>query len=241
VANEQTTLDVPNPVAEAAVEPAAGGDWLDAATMRSESDALRDAIARVPNAFQDLDRVIGDRTRGISSTTATALLTSVGVLIGEAPASFLLNLISRSVDDPGLITTAASLLGDDVWPGVRRLIALHGDSVSEAAAVGGEEPTSWRTVTRRVFLDVVTDRWFAELEIFRYDGSTLVLTEEPTTLLGLADAIVDTLNRIPADVAPEVFTPASVTRLRDSLTKFEVLLDAALRAEPEVSLESSPS
>jgi hypothetical protein len=238
VANEQATLDAQKPVADTAVEPAPGNDWLDAATMRSECDALRDAIARVPNAFQDLDRLIGDRTRGISPTTATTLLTSVGVLIGEPPASFLLNLISRSVDDPGLITTAASMLGDDVWPGVRRLIALHGDNVSEAAAVGGEEPRSWRTVTRRVFLDVVTDRWFAELEIFRYDGSTLVLTEAPTTLLGLVDAIVDTLNRIPADVASEVFTPVSVTRLRDSLTKFDALMDEALRTEPAVSLET---
>jgi hypothetical protein len=103
-----------------------------------------------------------------------------------------------------LLTQVEACLSVEAKTWLRTLLALYGHALKEAYTIGGENPHSWRTINRQVYYDLMSDRWRIILEVVKYNGEKTTYVEEPNTLLILTDAILDTLNRIPAEVAPDV-------------------------------------
>jgi len=179
-------------------------------------------LEREPGAMQGLERIIGEHLQRerMDTETAQRLFSSLSRYAGEDNANFLLSLLMRGVDNPEFFARIGEVLGGEAWATVRTLSALYGDAVQEAYLVGGENPNAWRTVNRQVFYDVISGQWRMPLEIIKYNGERVLYEETATSLLILADAIVDTLNHMPADVAPGMIDRSRLETFYNSCTTF---------------------
>ncbi len=87
--------------------------------------------------------------------------------------------------------------------------------MKEAAAIGGEDPAGWRTVNREVYYEALADRWVVRFEIVKYDGERVTLNERPTTLLSLANAVLDTLIQTLPNMLAELVDADHVAEFKD--------------------------
>ena len=189
--------------------------------LRQAAAALLGFLEREPGAMHSVERIVSEHLRGVMNTeTAQMLFNSLARYAGEDNANFLLSLLMRGVDNPEFFAQVGEYLGGEAWAAVRALSALYGDAVQEAYLVGGENPNAWRTVNRQVYYDVISGQWRMTFEIIKYNGERALYEETATSLLILADAIVDTLNHMPADVAPEMIDRSRRETFYDTCTTF---------------------
>ncbi|MDH7487541.1 MAG: hypothetical protein QHJ81_14860 [Anaerolineae bacterium] len=189
--------------------------------IRQAATTFLGFLEREPGAVQGLERIIGEHLRGRPDTdTAQRLFNSLTRCAGEDNANFLLSLLMRGVDNPEFFARVGEVLGGEAWAAVRTLSALYGDAVQEAYLVGGENPNAWRTINRQVYYDVMSGRWRMTFEIIKYNGERVLYEETATTLLILADAIVDTLNHVPADIAPGMIDRSRLETFYNTCTTF---------------------
>ncbi|MCS7221774.1 MAG: hypothetical protein RML36_01665 [Anaerolineae bacterium] len=189
--------------------------------IQKAARALSELLQREPEAVQVVERVIGEHLRGgINTDTGGILFDSLAFYVGEELANFLLTLLARAGDDRALLAQVEAHLSVKVKAWLRSLLALYGSALREAYTIGGENPHSWRTINRQVYYDLMSDRWRITLEVIKYNGERTTYVEEPNTLLILADAILDTLNRVPAEVAPEVVKSSRLDSFINTCLKF---------------------
>ena len=192
--------------------------------------------------MRGFERIVEERLRGgVNTETGGMLFNSLVLYAGEDVANFLLMLLARGVDDPELLAQVESHLDGEVRASVRTLLALYGSAVKEAYLLGGENPNGWRDIKRQVYYDLMSSQWRITFEIIKRNRERTVYEEDPTSLLVLADAILDTLNGIPADVAPDVVTPDSLANFMNTFATFSELFapDVVEQDEGEGTPEST--
>jgi len=166
--------------------------------------ALQEALDQDPTVMTELETVIHEHTRkGITPTTGGAIYQGLELYLDTESVEYLLGVLALS-DDPRYIEQAKAHAAPQTWSWLRRLLALYGSDLREATALSGVNVNAWRTVNRRAYYDAVSGRWGATLEIIKYNGERLFLDETLGSALILAQGIVDTLNSMPPEVAPEV-------------------------------------
>lgn len=208
-----TEAAIPEETPAAAEEPMPPADQEPPAeateTIRSAAKALQELLAREPTARQDIAEIFKEHLQQpLTADTANTLFNSMSIYAGDEETSDLvLGVLTRSVNDQEIRELFEGGLDDKTRSWVRALLASHGARLREAWVIGGENPNSWRSVNRSVLLDPGTGDWQLGFEIVTYSGERLKLEETPTTLLLLASAILDTLNRLPEEVAPEALAP----------------------------------
>jgi len=201
--------------------------------IRQAVTTFLDFLRREPGAAQGLERIIGEHLHRPDTNTAQRLFNSLSRYAGEDNANFLLSLLMRGVDNPELFARVGELLGDEAWAVVRMLSALYSDAIQEAYLIGGENPRAWRTINRQVYYDVISDQWRVTFEIIQYNGERVLYEETATSLLSLADAIVDTLNHVPADIAPGMIDRSRLESFYNSCTTFFKTYTPAEEAEEQ--------
>lgn len=204
------------PAPEEVEEPASEEEQI-----RQAATTFLDFLKREPGAVHSLDRILGEHLRQRpDADTAQRLFNSLSRYAGEDNANFLLSLLMRGVDNPESFARAGEVLGGEAWTAVRTLSALYGDAVQEAYVLGGENPRAWRAVNRQVYYDVISGQWRVAFEIVRYNGESVLYEETATSLLSLADAILNTLNHMPADIAPGIIERSRLETFYNSCTTF---------------------
>lgn len=189
--------------------------------IRKAAHALSELLQQDPEAMQIVERVISEHLhRGVNTDTGGILFDSLTFYVGEELANFLLTLLARAGDDRALLAQVEAHLSAGVRAWLRSLLALYGSALREAYTIGGENPHSWRTINRQVYYDLMSDRWRITLEVIKYNGERTTYIEEPNTLLILADAILDTLNRVPPEIAPEVVKPSRLDSFIGTCLRF---------------------
>lgn len=189
--------------------------------IRETARSLSELLQREPEAMQIVERVIGEHLRrGVNVDTGSILFDSLAFYAGEELANFLLTLLARAGDDRELLAHVEAHLSAEARAWLRTLLALYGSALREAYTIGGENPHSWRTINRQVYYDLMSDRWRITLEVVKYNGERTTYVEDPNTLLILVDAILDTLNRVPAEIAPEVVRPNRLEGFINTCIKF---------------------
>jgi hypothetical protein len=81
--------------------------------------------------------------------------------------------------------------------------------------LGGMNEDSWRVINRRAYYDAVTERWGVNLEFVKYSGEQFFLNETLDSTLLLANGILDTLNRVPPEVATNSIIRDIIQRFTD--------------------------
>ncbi|GAB4562834.1 MAG: hypothetical protein Kow0047_11250 [Anaerolineae bacterium] len=174
-----------------------------------------------PNAQQTIDQILQAHLRRPATTeTASNLYDSLAIYMGEDLANFLLLLLAQAMSSPAVLEPIESHLDGEQREWVRSLLARHGTVAREIYIIGGETPDAWRTVNRQAYFDLMSGRWRILFEIVKYNGERTTYEETPNTLLILADAILDTLNRLPSDVAPQLIEPERMESFINSCTSF---------------------
>ncbi len=182
--------------------------------------ALQEALDRDPAVMAELETVIREHTRrGITPTTLQAIYQGLGLYLGTEGVEHLLSVLTRG-DDSGYLEQVSAHATPQTWNWLRRLLALYSSDLQEAYAISGVTENAWRLINRRAYFDTVTGRWGVTLEFITYGGERLLLDETPGSALVLALAIVDTLNTLPTEVAPEIIDRDTI----EEFTKQSVLL-----------------
>ncbi|MFN2225218.1 MAG: hypothetical protein ACK2UY_02905 [Anaerolineae bacterium] len=179
------------------------------------TQALQQALGEDPSLMTQLEIVVREHTHNpLTGTTMRVLYEGLRLFLGEEALDYLLGILINS-DDARYVEQAEIQATPQTWTWLRRLIALYGSKIQEANAIFNANPNAWRVVNRRAFFDAVTHTWGVSLEIEKYNGDRLILEEIPGSALLLAEAIVDTLNNIPSEVAPELLTREEVERFME--------------------------
>jgi hypothetical protein len=173
------------------------------AQIRRDAGLLLQFLQASPTARPYVDRIIREHLRdGVDLETWGHILNGLTLYAGEDVATFILVILLRS-DDAEFLDLVEKHVGGEAWSYMRSLMALYSDALGEAYAVFGENPQGWKTVNRRVNYDHLTETWHAAFEIIRFDGERIQLDETPTSAIVLCQAILDALNAVPAELAPQ--------------------------------------
>lgn len=201
--NDYTELPVEEPEV-----PPLSADEIKAVVQGSH--ALQDALKADPALATQIEVVIREHTRQeITPATLRTIYQGLELYLEGEALDYLFGILVSS-DDPRYVEQAKIHVTAQTWGWLRRLIALYGSVMQEANAVSNANPDSWRVVNRRAFFDAVTGNWGVSLEIVKYNGERITLDEVPGSALFLAGAIVDTLNSVPPEVAPDIMTQDDV-------------------------------
>ncbi|HEY65233.1 MAG TPA: hypothetical protein G4O02_11750 [Caldilineae bacterium] len=211
--------------------------------IREVSDQLLHLLEQEPKAKEIIESIIQEHVRNdVDTETGGALYDGLAIYAGEDTANFLLMLLAGGMSDPELLAEVEAYLSPEVRKWVRTLMGLYGNAIVESYTIGGENPNSWRTVNRQVYYDLMSERWIITFEVLKYNGERTVYEEAPSSLLFLADAILDTLNRLPAEVAPDILDPGRLESFINTCSVFLHLFAPDLTADgEEESGNTSPS
>lgn len=204
------------------------------------TQALQQALSQDPSLTTQVEIVIREHTHAkLTATTMQALGDGLRLFLSEEALNYLLGILVNS-DDARYLEQAEIQATPETWIWLRRLIALYSSKVQEANAIFGANPNAWRVINRRAFFDTVTLSWGVSLEIEKYNGDQLILDEVPGSALLLAQAIVDTLNNIPPEVAPDILTREEVEHFVGKCVELSELFAPGMLsefAEDEEALE----
>lgn len=164
--------------------------------------------------------------------TRDRVLAAVTMYAGEDVADFFLGYLTLADQDLELMEAFHDKMPADVADYLRRVLAMYGTAVTEAAILVGESLDSWRDFRREVYHDVISSEWRVRIEIERYRGDVLTLRETPTSTLVLAHAMLDTLMATIESAGVQSVDPELVEPLRERVVEF---LDAT--ADVPVSAE----
>lgn len=180
------------------------------------NQALQEALAQDASLPTQIEVVIREHTRQeITPATLRIVYEGLKLYLEDQALEYLLGILINS-EDARYVEQAQIQAPAPMWTWLRRLIALYGSAIQEANAISNANLNSWRVLNRRAFFDAVIGTWGVSLEIVKYSGERLILDEIPGSALLLADAIVDTLNSIPDEVAPDLLTPEEVSRFMEN-------------------------
>lgn len=172
--------------------------------------ALQKALDQDPTLMTAVETVIGEHIRkGITPRTVQGIYQGLELYLEAASVEHLLRILVGS-DDARVIEQARAHAAPQTWNWLRRLLALYGSDLQEAGAMSGVNENAWSVVNRRAYYDAVAGTWGVTLEIIKYNGERLFLEEVPGSALALALAIVDTLNSVPPEVAPDIIDRAAI-------------------------------
>ena len=195
------------------------------------SKALQEALAQDASLLTQIEVVIREHTRQeVTPATLRIVYEGLKLYLEDEALEYLLGILINS-DDPRYVEQAQIQATAQMWAWLRRLIALYGSAIREANTISNANPNSWRVVNRRAFFDAVTSAWGVSLEIVKYSGERLVLDEVPGSALLLADAIVDTLNSIPPEVAPDLLAPEDVSHFVENCVHLSELFAPGMLAD----------
>lgn len=195
------------------------------------SQALQEALAEDSSLPTQIEVVIREHTRQeVTPATLRIVYEGLKLYLEDQALEYLLGILSNS-DDARYVEQAQIQATPQMWTWLRRLIALYGSAIREAKATSNANPNSWRVVNRRAFFDTVTSTWGVSLEIVKYSGERLVLDEVPGSALFLADAIVDTLNSIPPEVAPDLLAPEDISHFMETCVRLSELFAPGMLAD----------
>ncbi|HET89129.1 MAG TPA: hypothetical protein ENN99_00080 [Chloroflexi bacterium] len=194
-------------------------DELDAQNSDEESlvqahaEQFRQFLQANPVHRAYIDRIIRQHLE-TSATPDTwgRILNGLNVYAGEELATFILTCLLRA-NDADFLALVEKHTGDDAWSYLRGLLALYSTALGEAYTVFGENPQGWKTVNRRVFYDYLTEAWHTSFEIIKYNGDVFYLNETPSSAIVLCQAILDTLNTVPPELAPQIANREAVENL----------------------------
>jgi hypothetical protein len=193
----------------------------DAAQIQNGAGILVEFLQTHPAHGACVDRVLRQHlnSSAIGPDTWNRILNGLNLYAGEDLTTFLLVSILRS-NEPEFVSLLKEHSAPEAWSYLYGLIALYSDDLREAYAIFGENPSGWRTVNRRVFYDYLTGSWHAMFEIIRFNGEQVLLDETPKSAIVLCQAILDALNAIPPDIAPQLADPESVENLVSLFSTF---------------------
>ena len=228
--------DIASP--EVAVESGVATETPDQEGIAAEASpetelAVLNMLNQDPNLMPEIEMVIRDYlAKGVTPTTLDVILQGLGFYMGPDESASLLMILIQ-FDDEQQITRVKSRAAPSIWNWLRRVLALYGKNLQEAHLAWGENPASWRQLDRRAYYDAMSRQWSLQFEITRYNGEHIVITETPRSALRLARSILDTLNSIPAEVAPDLIPADSLRHFADIAGPFFELYAAKL---PELRL-----
>ena len=172
--------------------------------------ALQKALDQDPVAMTEIEAIIQEHTRkDITPATLQEIVEGLSFYLDTEGLDHLLAVFVRS-DDARYVEQSEAHSAPQTWSWLRRLLALYGSDLREAHALSGENENGWREVNRRAYYDAVTGTWGVALEIIKFSGERVLLDGHPTSALTLAVGIVDTLNSVPPEVAPDIIDRATV-------------------------------
>jgi len=103
---------------------------------------------------------------------------------------------------------------------LRKVLAMHGARMAEAATMFGENPMAWRDLQREVFQDVISGDWRVHIEIKTYGGMTYGFDETPTSTLVLTHAMLDTLMTAIQSADVGIVDPGVIPPFRERVIEF---------------------
>ncbi len=160
------------------------------------------------------------------------LFEAISFFADEEFADTFMGYLTYADQDEALREAINGVVSPAVGAYLRKVLAMHGSQVTEAALVYGQDPHAWREFSREVFFDVISESWRVRIEIATYGGEVVALNETPTSTLLLANAMLDTLMSAIESAGPDVLEPTLVEPLRERVSDFlaataEVDADAA--------------
>jgi hypothetical protein len=199
---DQTVTSSARPDAASDAGPAPDDQTLD--LVNDTPRAILELCERRPAAQQEIGQILEEHLRRpLTPESASTLLASLSLYAGSEAANLLLSAMVAGIDDAAFSSLLADALDDSTRSWFLTLLARFGPALREAWIVGGENPEAWRAINRTMLLDVNSGGWVVNVEITKYSGEKMRLEETPSTLLLLATAIVDTLLRMPQEMAPD--------------------------------------
>ena len=183
-----------------------------------------------------IEKILGIHFREkIDNTTLGAITTSFEMYMGADATNGLMSLVDRSIEEPSILEKLETEIPNKRWSDIRAFVAVFGKKIVYASTLEDENPKGWKSINRQVYFDRVIERWCIAYDIEKFNGEHACFEEEPSTLLAMAEAILDTLAYLPEDKAEELFDPVRVVDFRNACSRFltKVGHDLAGRAESD--------
>ena len=192
----------------------------EAARIQRNAILLLEFFQADPSNRAYIDRTIRQHIQnGVKLESWGRILSGLTVYAGEDLATFVLTVLLRS-EDTEFLALIEAYAPPEVWSYLRGLMALYSDELREVYAIFGENPQGWRTINRRVYFDHLTDTWRANFELIKFNGDRFHLDETPTSAIVLCQAILDALNSVPVEAAPQIADRDAVENLIGLLYAF---------------------
>jgi hypothetical protein len=201
-----------------------------------DNQTLQQALDQDPSIQQEIEVIIREHLQGEATpATINTLLQTLNLYLDDACARYLLTMLTKRDDAPYLEQVKKAQTSAGTWNWIRRLLALYGNGLQEANAIGGMDEGSWRTINRRVYYDVVIGQWGVSLDLIKYNGERITLSETIPSVLSLVNGLLDTLNRLPPDVAANFIAQDIIQQFSDNASR---LLELYTPAPSEESAET---
>lgn len=197
--------------------------------------ALEQALSKDDSLAAELEDLIRHHaTQAITPDTINALYNSLVYFLDDTAIDFLLTILT-SLPDEEMVEKVREQAAPQTWQWLRRLLALYAPPLREGYAITGVSDNAWRWLNRRVYYDTVTSRWGIFLELIKFNDEKVILEETPVSALSLAQGILDSLNTIPADIAPDVMDHELMGEFLDECDRLrEIYVPVELDQLPQV-------
>jgi hypothetical protein len=197
------------------------------------NQALKQVLERDPALMDEIEAALRELTaKPVTRDTFQVIQDALRLYVQDEALDYLLMVMVYSSDDR-LIEQARAHATPETWNGLRRLLALFGSDIREIHAVFGENENDWRNLNRRLNFDALTNVWAIALEIIKFDGSRAYFEVSPRSALILAQGIVDTLNGMPPQAAPDVIDQATIDEFLEQCTLLAQLFVPGMYGESE--------
>lgn len=190
----------------------------------------------------EIERIIErELAGGVGPRTMDNLLASIAAYSSDDLSEPLLLAILRAGTEPDYQALLDASLPDAARRWVRLLRALYGESIQDAYTVMRRPPTGWKEVSREVYSELLSGEWRVDFDVITFSGDRHHYEETPTSLLGLAEAIVDTLVALPPHAAPEAIEPARLATFKEACGQLFNLVTRDVAAVPLTPVEPGTS
>lgn len=158
--------------------------------------------------------------RGIDDATYINILMSLNLLVGIKATRLIVDSLkansSKFFQDIKEQMEGENI--DKVLPFLQYLTALYGDDVGEAYNAFGEKPDDWNRGEVTAFREGgKAETWLLELNLTKYNGTTVYLRMAPWSALLLARHILGEINKVPKGV----ITEGSIERFNQETKAFQ--------------------
>lgn len=221
----------PDETSEPAETPTLAQEDID--QIAAGAPAVQAALDGEPLLTGEIEHIIQERLRlPLTAKTLEDMVQALLPAMDDPTARYLLTVLFTKNDL--YLAEVKARTQPPTWAWLRHLRMIHGATLQEAYYLWSEDEHSWRTVNRRMLLDIISGRWTLAAEIIKVNRERMLLEMSPDAALSFINALLVPLNTMLPEDMQRQLSQETVQTFMDHVQK---LVDLYVPADDEAETD----